>query len=313
MPTLDDDVALRQAAFSRVLALQRRYANEIPWEAIAEGFELRGATHPLASKAEGIYKPRGHPFALSLKTPVPRRGRQARYADSLDASGGLFRYGYKSIGGKVDNAANASLDAALAARLPLIYFVGLSPGVYHALVPVFAVAKDDARQEFLLAPGAVLENDEPTHVHEVISSAPEKRYLARTVLQRVHQRSFRVNVISAYDHHCAMCSIHFDEFLEAAHIVPDADPLGVPEVQNGLALCGLHHRAFDRFLVDVDDDYRVVLSPELRRRRDGPIFKQAFLDRNHERLNLPARPELHPSLHHLQARRASRPPELWAG
>jgi hypothetical protein len=36
------------------------------------------------------------------------------------------------------------------------------------------------------------------------------------------------------------------ELLDAAHILPDGHPKGEPVVPNGLALCKLHHAAFDR-------------------------------------------------------------------
>ena len=45
-------------------------------------------------------------------------------------------------------------------------------------------------------------------------------------------------VVHAYQHHCAVCRLRRNELLEAAHIVPDADPLGVPSVPNGV--CALH-------------------------------------------------------------------------
>ena len=34
-----------------------------------------------------------------------------------------------------------------------------------------------------------------------------------------------------------MCRLHHEELLDAAHILPDAHPLGLPNVSNGLALC----------------------------------------------------------------------------
>ena len=42
--------------------------------------------------------------------------------------------------------------------------------------------------------------------------------------------------------------------LDAAHIVPDGEPCGDPRVPNGLALCKLHHAAFDRLFVGVRPD-----------------------------------------------------------
>ncbi|WP_269749933.1 HNH endonuclease [Polyangium fumosum] len=45
--------------------------------------------------------------------------------------------------------------------------------------------------------------------------------------------------------------------LDAAHIVPDRLPEGVPEVRNGLAMCPTHHRAYDQNLLLVTEQHRV--------------------------------------------------------
>lgn len=302
---------LRHVAFERVALLQRLYDNEIPWGEIEAGVLLEGTTVPISTKAEGIYKPQGHPAALSIKTTVPRAGRANPYSDELIEDGRLLRYAYRARGGPA-NPANESLRLAMSAQLPLIYFFGVAPAVYAALLPVYVVGDDPLRHEFKIAPSSLHAlGGMTTDVQRLLEASPDRAYVARVVMQRLHQRTFRAQVLRAYDHHCAMCSIHFDEFLDAAHIVPDSDPLGVPEVHNGLALCGLHHRAFDRFLVDIDDDYRVRVSPELLRRRDGPIFEGAFLRRHGESIHLPSRVEHRPERGLLQARRAWAPAGLW--
>ena len=45
------------------------------------------------------------------------------------------------------------------------------------------------------------------------------------------------------------------ELLDAAHITPDSDAEGEPVVSNGVALCKLHHAAFDRFFFAIRPDY----------------------------------------------------------
>jgi putative restriction endonuclease len=64
-------------------------------------------------------------------------------------------------------------------------------------------------------------------------------------------------VLAAYREHCAICRLRHKELLEAAHIVADRDPEGEPHVSNGLALCKLHHAAFDRHIIGVRPDYVV--------------------------------------------------------
>lgn len=72
----------------------------------------------------------------------------------------------------------------------------------------------------------------------------------REVRRRYRDKNFRPSVLSAYRNRCAVCDydIRIDGKLlglDAAHIKWHA--VGGPDrVENGLALCGFHHRALDR-------------------------------------------------------------------
>ena len=47
--------------------------------------------------------------------------------------------------------------------------------------------------------------------------------------------------------------------VEAAHILPDTHPRGEAVVPSGLALCKLHHAAFDANILGIRPDYTVDL------------------------------------------------------
>ncbi len=64
------------------------------------------------------------------------------------------------------------------------------------------------------------------------------------------------------------------ELLDAAHIVPDSAAGGEPRVSNGIALCKLHHAAFDRFLVSLTPDYSIQVRPSILAEEDGPVLEQ---------------------------------------
>ena len=67
---------------------------------------------------------------------------------------------------------------------------------------------------------------------------------------RVRQRGFRIAVLEAYDYKCAICGMKIyspDTLIwevEAAHIVPHRMN-GKDDIWNAMALCHLHHWAFD--------------------------------------------------------------------
>jgi len=65
---------------------------------------------------------------------------------------------------------------------------------------------------------------------------PQRAYAMAAVKVRLHQRRFRELVVSAYKVACAMCSLRHGELLYAAHILPDRDERGRPEVSDGFCL-----------------------------------------------------------------------------
>ena len=76
----------------------------------------------------------------------------------------------------------------------------------------------------------------------------ERRYVARVVQARAHQRRFRELLVASYPPCCAYCGLDIPEILEAAHIVADAEG-GAASVANGRLLCPNHHRGFDAGLL----------------------------------------------------------------
>ena len=104
--------------------------------------------------------------------------------------------------------------------------------------------------------------------------------------------------------HCAVCRLRRNELLEAAHIVPDADPLGVPTVSNGLALCGLHHAAFDMHLLGIRPDYVVEVRKDVLEEEDGPMLIHGLQGFHGASLLVPLQQASQPDRHLLEERYA---------
>jgi putative restriction endonuclease len=68
------DGVIRQAAFDHVRALQSRDL-VLSHDDIARGFVCEGQRWPLWNPQRGIFKPRGMPFLLSIRTVFPKKGR----------------------------------------------------------------------------------------------------------------------------------------------------------------------------------------------------------------------------------------------
>lgn len=83
-------------------------------------------------------------------------------------------------------------------------------------------------------------------------------------LRTVRDRVFRSRVLKAYDRRCAFTGFQFINGggraeVEAAHI-KSVEAKGPDVVQNGLALSGTVHWMFDRGLLSIADDARILLS-----------------------------------------------------
>ena len=107
------------------------------------------------------------------------------------------------------------------------------------------------------------------HLSDVL---PEGRTREATVMVRVNQGFFRAAVLAAYDSKCCITGIGVGELLSASHIVPwSVDIKNRTNPRNGLCLNALHDRAFDRGLISIDRDLRVILSPKLSRNSDAEL------------------------------------------
>ena len=107
---------------------------------------------------------------------------------------------------------------------------------------------------------------------------------------RRHQNFFRNAVLSSYEYHCALSGLEVPALLNASHIIPwseceerRADPT------NGICLNALYDRAFDRKLITFDDDYRLVLSEQLKTKGLSDYERTSFVEREGQRLCLPHR------------------------
>ena len=289
----DDDV--RSSCFAALDVLQAKWGQDLPWQALAKGFSFRGRRVPFLNRAYGIYRAadvqRG-PAALSVSSSFTQR----RYQDEETPDGVLYRY----QDGPIDNHFNRWLRSAYLLDVPLVYFIGTRRNGYRPEYPVFVERDYPEERRVLLRFGRMrgpYDEREPVHIEDEI----ERRYVVRQVRQRVHQLQFRGVVLPAYDDRCAICRLREIRLLDAAHIIGDLEERGEAVVSNGLALCSIHHRAFDQFLVGVSPDYRVRVSERLLEDEDGPMLEllKGFHD---QPIMLPARPAWRPDRERLAAR-----------
>ena len=88
-----------------------------------------------------------------------------------------------------------------------------------------------------------------------------------SVRRRPRDPEFRKKVLAAYGYRCAVCrfAVQRDNrplALEAAHIKWH-EARGPAEIENGMALCALHHDLFDRGAFTVLPDLRVLVATDV--------------------------------------------------
>lgn len=268
-----DSLPMRRAAMAW---LDRRTHPQVDF-AWLSSFEYEGERIPLMDRQRGIRKPAGMDEALAIRTVFTDPRRVPPYEDAIGPDG-LQRYKYR--GEDPAHPENVALRRAFERRTPLIWFVGIAPALYDPIYPVWIVGDDRARLEFTLALDAGQRLARPGEDVD----ADTREYLTRLTKQRLHQRVFRSQILVAYDRRCAVCNLGHVDLLDAAHIIADGQPHGQPVTPNGLALCKIHHAAFDSRILGVRPNLSLHVRQDILDEIDGPMLRHGLQEMHNRRL-----------------------------
>lgn len=131
-----------------------------------------------------------------------------------------------------------------------------------------------------------------------------KKTVKTTREAKLRNRAFKQAVREAYDFRCAVCGMKIYSpntlqwEVEAAHIVPHRAN-GRDDILNGLALCRLHHWAFDVGWFTLEDNFIILVSRKVRelstdfgKLGDYDFIRQ--LSKDNLRISLPKEEEISP-------------------
>ena len=271
------DFEIRIAAINWLNDQIKIHGDVLPRVLLRKGFEFRGMRIPLVSP-QGIFKPKQMELPLSITTSP-----NSPYDDSFDYQDNLL---YKYRGTDPAHRDNVGLRNVMKKELPLIYFHGMVPGRYLAIFPVYIIGDSPGSLTFTVAADdkeLLTESSAP----KVEDSAGRRSYITTQVKQRLHQRGFRERVLAAYRSQCSFCELKHERLLDAAHIVPDDQPEGIPTVNNGLALCKIHHAAFDQYIIGVTPDYQLKIRTDILQEIDGSMLRHGIQELHDHNLILP--------------------------
>jgi putative restriction endonuclease len=256
-------------------------------------FTLRsGQPMPVIDRNKGIRNPANFDATLSIVS-ASDNGRNNVYDDAIDREKGLLYYSWAQ--GPLDAGDNRKLNVAFEQQAPIILFEKPLANVYVPIIGVRVIDVRPDRRQF------VIDLDD-SGMRLSPTATLDKRYVERLIKQRVHQPVFRARVLNAYNKRCAICTLKYAELLDAAHILPDTDERGLPVVTNGMAMCTIHHRAYDQNFLGVSPDYVVHINERMLADSDGPMLQYGLQAMNGKPLELPARREDQPDREHLAER-----------
>lgn len=268
------ELQLRRMLFEHLAAIadDRGIVTRTDLESILVG----GNVYKAVDRNSGIWNPSAFMATLSVISDP-----QSEYSDG-DIGDSLYSYAYEktSVDGK-----NIKMRRALDLQLPIILLRKVATSAFVPVFPVYVVDDDKPNRRFILALDESLRFvADPLHLKPV-----ERQYAERAVKLRLHQPEFRGRILTAYERRCTVCTLRHGKLLDAAHIIGDDKPHGLPIIQNGLSLCKIHHAAYDANLLGISPDYVVRINRELMEEIDGPMLQHGLQEMDGRSLALPPR------------------------
>jgi putative restriction endonuclease len=278
---LQTDARLRHEAFA-FLDARTDYGSRAVRHDHLSDFRFDGQPVRLIPAQQGIWKPRFLDAALSFLTAYTRDPAKAPYDDGFGPDG-MPRYKWQ--GDDPQLWTNRALRRAMEAGAPLIWFRGVAPAAYLPVYPVFLVGEEPSATQFVVA----LDHGSAQLWQQIRLEDPPlvRAYAEWMVNARLHQPLFRQRVLVAYANQCSICRLRHTRLLDAAHVLADAEG-GEPVVTNGIAMCKIHHAAYDVDIFGISPDYTVGVRADVLQEIDGPTLRYTLQEINGSKIQLPS-------------------------
>ncbi len=293
------DRAVRLEAFNWLNLQRAIHGDVLPRDVLEAGFTFQGTRVPILGP-QGIFKPAVLPKIPLSITTIPG----GPYDDDLRDGASVIHYRYR--GSNQNHHENVGVRLAKETQTPLVYCYRVMPGRYVVSYPVFVCGDDPENLTFDIQLDDEVELDRYQRARPEVIAAEEatlhRRYITTSAKRRLHQVAFRERVLSAYETRCALCRLRHGALLDAAHIIPDSEPGGEPEVSNGLSLCKIHHAAFDLNYLGITPKLKVEVRQELLDEVDGPMLQHGIKAMHGQQIYVPKVKQHRPSSVRLEAR-----------
>jgi putative restriction endonuclease len=127
-------------------------------------------------------------------------------------------------------------------------------------------------------PNSLLEGLEEKHGREVV----------RSVRVRSNQNVFRLMILKIYNESCCITGLNIPEVNRASHIIPwSENPSQRLNPRNGICLSATYDAAFDKNLISLDEDYRIIISKEISDHYSNSSVEEHFYKKEGQKITLP--------------------------
>jgi putative restriction endonuclease len=120
---------------------------------------------------------------------------------------------------------------------------------------------------------------------------------------RVNQKAFHDIIFNIYGNTCCITGIDIPAVNRASHILgwAESEPTRM-DPRNGLCLSATYDAAFDRHLISLDEDFRLLISRDIKDYFSSAVVQTYFHDRHGHKINMPK--HFSPLQSYLQSHRA---------
>ncbi len=298
-------ISEKQIRWAIFRALLPYYGRIVSAKFIRRTFEFIPRVTRIHNLIEGIYKPKGGEYALSIASM-----KVNPYADKLTyLPDGRWFIEYSAKAGGEKLAVNQGLFRCMQDREPVIVLSQISDktsrqGTQYRLMGLGLIDRYDPVQDVFTVQHvdfATLEQvsrgeEEETIIasalrnsilEDFIPFVAEHRAIYQVSAQK-RDKAFADVVLEQYDFSCAVTGMryHAEHIVEAqaAHIIAKTKS-GSDDPRNGIALSHTAHWAFDKGMFTISDQYEVVVHPKARL---ASVNRFPILDLHGQPINRPA-------------------------
>lgn len=204
-------------------------------------------------------------------------------------------------------------ETVLAAQLSDEMFVAFSDPVIREELKIALLEKYFGIKELLLMKETsmysnivktqILYDPDQNYTRNVKRQIEEQSIEAREEFMVLRSFVFRKAILEIYNNQCAVSGLKVADvknrsLVDACHIMPFAESYN-DSIRNGLALSPTFHRAFDRGIIAISDNYKVLVHPSLRDFNPEAGIRQY----ENQDLYLPKEGRFHPSINSLREHR----------